>query len=179
MPIQCTQTCSNACHFLEYCIKHEFPTITLAEVLVPAMVRDIRKTCALIADNENLSPSKWHEWLVDQNRDYGGVFLDSFGLPKELNLEIFEATDEQIDNGEANKKTEQNREFFRVNTQHAANNNGPVFVTEGWHKHFVVLGSLVGAARPDRSVSWPRLRVGHADWRLPVPANDNRPIKWD
>lgn len=138
-----TRSCPNVCPYLDYCPKHEFPTIMPAEVIVPAMVREIRKVCAIVAKEEKLSPSKWHDWLVDQNRDYGGTFLDSFGLPKELDLETFDATDKQIDNGDADKIAEQNREFFRVNTQHAANNNGPVFVTEGWHKHFAVLGSLV------------------------------------
>lgn len=165
----------SACRALGFCTKKHFLQASVSEVPYQDFVRAVRYTTSLATFIEDITPSQMPDWLSDQYRDAKAKMIDAKGREAELDLSIFEATDEDIDAGRAKDVLEDFREFFRNNAFNAPRGNYRVFVTKKWHKHFATMASVVGVAYPEHSRWWPRVIKGQLiDPRV---ANDNCPPK--
>lgn len=140
-----------------------FPHITRGEANHAQLVRAIRLRCWALTRQHNLKPGDWHGFLVDLLRELDADFVDSFGRIKEIDTAAFEASDVEIDAGKAMEIAERNREWFKHVACQPLETDATLFVTQSWHARFQVLGSIVGAAAPELSIGWPRLRSPAVD----------------
>ena len=150
-----------------------FVALTVAEMFSSALVGAVRTSCAVIAVDEGLTPLGWLDWIPTAYANLNVKITDGFGFEVVLDTSIFEASDQQIDDDSADRWYEAVRTFFRVNTAAPARPNGVHFVTRSWQPHFCILGSVIGAHRPDLSASWPRQAGIYRPPARLVAANDN------
>ena len=140
-----------------------FPVITPGEASHAPLVRAIRLRCLALTRRHDLKPGRWHGFLIDLLRELDTDFVDSFGRVRQIDTGVFEASDAEIDAGKAVEIAERNREWFKHVACQPLDTDAALFVTQPWHARFRVLGSIVGAAAPEISVGWPRLRSPAAD----------------
>lgn len=165
--------CKNACRRLGYCTRKFFLTVSEGELAHPSIVGAVRTTTYLAANVNGITPSRCRDWLIDKYRDAKVQIINAAHVPVELNLDHFDATDDEIDAETVKVFEERLREFFRSNVRMPPHGHGPLFVTATWKPHFVTMASIIGASYPSVSQWWPRVIGGkYVDPRV---ANDNRP----
>ena len=139
------------------------------------MVRAVRTTLAVVAEEEGVKPLGMRDFAIDAYAQLDGTITDAFGQEVRLATQILDPSDAQIDAGLGARFDEALREFFRQNIARPDPNARTAYVTSRWHHHFAVVGTIIGAFRPDLSSNWPR-RVSVYQWvTAQTPANDNWP----
>ena len=159
MPCKNFADCTEACCHLGYCMKTAFLKFETEELVQPEIVRAVRRTVCELADAQNIKPLGCRDWLYRELWNAKVRIIDQGGRTVVPDMDCFEPTDDQIDDGAAWKFDERLREFFRSNACRAPQ-HGRVFVTKRWHRHFASMATIIGSSYPTESQWWPRVING-------------------
>ena len=81
----CSPLCP-LCLIYGYCRRTTSLLVRDAEIANPEFVRDTR----LFAHSLGISPDSWHDFIIDEYRDYPGRILDPRGNETFLNISVLE-----------------------------------------------------------------------------------------
>lgn len=161
-----------ACRHLGYCTKTRFLQLHAKELVHSEIVRAARLTVYRVTNAKNIKPMGCRDWLYDELWKARVQTVNRKGHPVEPDMDCFEPSDAEIDNGMAHTFDERLRDFFRSNACNPPS-GGRVFVTKRWHRHFTTMATIIGASHPEVAQWWPRMIDGkYVD---PRAANDDRP----
>ena len=144
----------------------------MEELIHAEIVRAVRMTVYGAAMAKHIKPMGCRSWLYDELWRARVQIIDRRSHKIVPDMDSFEPSDAQIDNGTAAIFDERLRDFFRGNAC-SAPRGGRVFVTKRWHRQFAIMATIIGASHPEEVQWWPRVIDG--DYVDPRIANDNHP----
>lgn len=163
------------CFLYGFCRKNYSPIVIDSELNNPVFVGSVRQHCFKLTRQHQLTPSKWHDFVIDLLRDTKVTIISRSGLEALVDTSVFEASDIQIDTGFEHHVRERIRGWFKATCCTPINSYHQLHVRREARPRFIALASVICAAYPDEAITWPRIWTANDNLHLPQAANDNNP----
>lgn len=164
-----------ACVIYGFCRKKYSPIVIDAELNNPVFVGNVRQHCYKLTKQHQLTPSKWHNFVIDLLRDAKVTIIDRKGLETLIDISVFEASDIQIDTDTEHQVRERIRGWFKATCCTPIHSYNQLHVRREARPRFITLASVICAAFPDDAITWPRILAANDNLNPPEAANDNNP----
>lgn len=164
-----------ACILYGFCRKNYSPIVIDAELNNPLFVGSVRQHCYKLTKHHQLTPSKWHEFVIDLLRDTKVKIINRGGSEALVDTSVFEASDIEIDAGLEYQVRERIRGWFKATCCAPVNSYHQLHVRREARPRFITLATVICAAYPEEAIAWPRIWAANDNSKLPSAANDNNP----
>jgi hypothetical protein len=150
----------DACNGVGRCRKPACCLVSDSILSNPEFIRDVRNFAASL----NVPPGDWIDFLLNEFSRFEGCIVDGRGAPVILRTEIFEPSDEVIDEDRAERFREQMTAWFRDTFCTPCPDHVKPRVRPEARERFIICATILRALYPGAAMIW-GVR----------PANDNAP----